>query len=133
MATDTEYYYLSDTEKLADMHGKTAIAVGRGVDWLTLTFDDGSRYEFEHEQSCCECFYLEDVCGDLGDLLGTPLLGAEVVSSDDEPGPGAESYTWSFYKLWTATGCVTLRFLGTSSGYYSETVDIKRTSPEVES
>ena len=87
-------------------------------------------YILRHDQDCCESVDLEDVCGDLDDLLNEPILLAEEVSYQGEDPIGfqhkkyAESWTWTFYKLSTNKGSVTLRWYGTSNGYYSERVDL---------
>jgi hypothetical protein len=109
-----------------DLEGRTLVKIEKLEDH-TLIFTDtgGNRWEMTHEQDCCEHVYLEDVCGDLDDLLNTPLTLAEEESNYDGPEREDESYTWSFYKLATNKGYVTLRWLGTSSGYYSERVDLR--------
>lgn len=98
-----------------------------GDDEIVFYTEDGKTYALMHVQDCCENVRLEEVHGDLSDLVGSPLLQAEEVSSDDAPEPyaGVESYTWTFYKLATNKGAVTLRFLGTSNGYYSESVSFE--------
>jgi hypothetical protein len=40
-----------------------------------------------HDQDCCESVRIEEIIGDLKDLIGSPILEAEEVSSDDEPAP----------------------------------------------
>ena len=118
---------------IADMAGRTFEAVVLDDQKQSLAFidTDGVRWEFLHNQDCCEAVDIEDVCGDLEDLVGTPLLQAEEVvhSEGDEGCPPAtvdvyESYTWTFYKFGTVNGRVTVRWFGSSNGYYSERVDL---------
>ena len=96
--------------------------------------DDGKSWVLAHCYDCCENVVIEDVCGDLDDLIDSPILQAEQVSSEDPgPPPGYNgSYTWTFYKFATIKGSVTVRWLGTSNGYYSESVDF-RACPEKDS
>lgn len=90
---------------------------------------DGTSYTMYHDQSCCEYVRVEDVIGDVEDLIGFPLLMCEDVSNDNEdPDYDKEydfSYTWTWYKFATIKGYVTVRWLGESNGCYSEFVDFK--------
>lgn len=130
---------------------------------LVFILDDGSKVYMFHEQDCCESVSIEDITGDLKDLIGNPLLQAEVVTNDepDEIFINArkaeyekqkaeyekvgrlpyyinlehyleskyESETWTFYKFATIKGSVTIRWYGTSNGYYSERVDLELFPP----
>lgn len=111
--------------ELKALIGKTMVSVtNRANEEIVFTADDGKTYKLYHEQVCCESVLVEDVCGELADLVGAPLVEAEEVSSYEGPKPDyAESHTWTFYKFRTAKGSVTIRWLGESNGYYSESVD----------
>ena len=103
----------------------------KGEGEVRLLLDDGRVFTMLHHQDCCESVYLEDVCGDLDDLIGAQVVDArEEVSTDEN---ACESGTWTFYILGTTKGTVTLRWHGSSNGYYSESVDFceaERTSEE---
>jgi hypothetical protein len=119
---------------VSSLVGLTMIAViGKvGDDVLTFATDDGRRFRFEHYQECCESVYVEDICGDLEDLVGSPIVTAEAVSN--EPQPEAPDYAdsdtqWTFYKFATLKGSVTVRWFGSSNGYYSTGVSFAEVSP----
>jgi hypothetical protein len=101
----------------------------KGSERIAFTATDGRSWTQYHSQDCCEGVEVEDVTGDVGDLIGAPILLAEEAVSDqwpmDLPTPEYrdESYTWTFYKLGTIKGSVTIRWYGSSNGYYSEGVD----------
>lgn len=103
---------------------------GYAPDWLEFERDDGRRFRFYHEQDCCELVTISDICGDLADLVGSPMLQAEGVSAQKETEDG--SATWTFYKFATLRGSVTVRWVGQSNGYYSESVDFAEFSETVE-
>lgn len=109
------------------LQGKTIVCIDgkQGDDVLKFTCSDESEYEMYHIRDCCESVYLEDVCGDLNDLLNSSILMAEEVSNAKEPVNytyNDDDYEWTFYKLSTIKGSVTLRWLGESNGYYSTKV-----------
>lgn len=89
--------------------------------------NNGRMYKLFHDQSCCENVYIDDVCGELNDLVDSPLLQAEESSNSDvipDKNVGDDSdYLWTFYKFATRKGHVTVRWYGSSNGYYSVSVD----------
>lgn len=133
----------------SDLSGKTITAI-EGLkersDEIHITCSDGSKYRMSHHQDCCESVDIEDVVGDVNNMLNSPVLLAEAVSSSDpspevqakrdadkaevEAGNGyyysPESETWTFYKLSTLRGSLTIRWYGTSNGYYSESVSFEK-------
>lgn len=118
--------YGSPRVDIAELVGKTFTSVTGEGDVMRLSNDE-ETYVFSHDQDCCESVGIEEVHGDLDDLVGTPILLAEEETNADGPEPKyAESYTWTFYKFATVKGHVTVRWLGESNGYYSETVDLRK-------
>ena len=93
-----------------------------GADEMVFTNANGS-HTFFHPQDCCECVSIDTVDGDLSDLVGSPIVMAEEVDNLDAPDRGDESYTWTFYKFATGKGSVTVRWYGSSNGYYGESVE----------
>lgn len=71
--------------EFANMVGRTMVSATGSVGEDTMTFrsDDGWQFSFYHNQDCCESVYIEDICGDLEDLVGAPVLLAEEVSSQE--------------------------------------------------
>lgn len=123
---------MTDNVKFSDLQGKTLKSVTGEVGGERIEFEceDGKKYILMHYQDCCENVAIEDIAGDLADLVGVPILLAEEASSEDDP-PGykhdyqPESQTWTFYKLRTIKGSVDIRWHGTSNGYYSEHVSFE--------
>ena len=107
----------------SELLGKTIIHIHKTEDTLLFFCADGTKYIQFHYQECCESVTLEDICGELGDLLASPILQAEEEGQEFSVGAHENSSTWTFYKLATIKGSVTLRWYGTSNGYYSENVD----------
>lgn len=114
---------------IEELKGKTISEIIREDD-LALIFkvSDDEIYKMYHEQSCCETVSIEDICGDLDWLVGTPILVAEERSNDDDGAKNEhdDSHTWTFYELATIKGSVTIRWYGTSNGYYSESVEFSK-------
>lgn len=119
--------------EITELIGKTLTSV-RNVDDEEIIFvtEGGEEYKLYHSQDCYESVTVEDICGDLADLVGSPILMAEEVSNSDENPEGVkipeyqDSFTWTFYKFATNKGAVTIRWYGESSGYYSESVDFEK-------
>lgn len=141
--------------QIAALKGKTLskIKVNATKEQINFYTEDDEQYRMWHRQDCCEDVYVEDIIGDLDDLIGAPILEAREASSYDNEDPeelyrqlysdeefvmqkmsgfteipnmGGESETWTFYILSTIKGSVTIRWYGTSNGYYSESVDFEK-------
>jgi hypothetical protein len=112
---------------IEELIGQTIVAIdglNTGSEEVKLTLDSGKTCRFFHGQDCCENVVVNEIVGDVNDLIGTPIVVAEERVSgtrEDEPND-YESCTWTFYTFRTHKGTVDVRWLGTSNGYYSEDV-----------
>jgi hypothetical protein len=118
-------WYYGNHKNVNELIGKTINKIDKNEnEELIFYTDDNKIYRMYHEQDCCESVYIEDICGDLSDLIGMPIVMAEeVVEEGKAKDEWDESSTWTFYKFATVKGYVTIRWYGTSNGYYSESVD----------
>lgn len=135
--------------EIKDLLGKKLTDIQRDGEQLIFVVDDGSKYRLYHSQDCCENVSIDDINGDLSDLIGSPILMAEQVSNesfeadweakfkDGEYGKEGingeyypDSHTWTFYKLATIKGYVNIRWFGESNGYYSEGVSFEKADEE---
>lgn len=116
--------YMREVE-FETLKGKTLINIEcKGDSEIQFTDSENNIYHMYHEQECCEEVYIKDICGNLSHLLDSPIIMAECIvnegnAAEDEWGTA----TWTFYKLATNKGYVTITWYGESNGYYSETVD----------
>lgn len=117
-----------DISSVEDLRGLTLKAVDVSNTEVVFTLENGDKYKLYHEQNCCEGVSLEDVCGNVNDLVGSPLLmSVESINPDGMPKVDENycfgTYTWTFYQFATVKGYVTMRWYGESNGYYSESVN----------
>lgn len=117
------------------------------VDELIFICTDGSQFKMSHLQSCCEGVWLEDIVGELDDLIGQEITLFEKRTdsysyemSEEVPQKSKviqnkysfsdaemQEYTqWTFYEIQCPRGSVTLRWYGNSNGHYSVEVDFEK-------
>jgi len=76
---------MNTAQGLELMKGLTFVKVEGAVGSDEMLFEtaEGARFVFGHYQNCCERVDINDITGDLEDLVGEPLLIAEEVSGVD--------------------------------------------------
>jgi hypothetical protein len=121
----TKYGY---KPKISDMIGVTFTDVEHD-DFELMFYCAEGVFRFTHHQDCCEHVAIQDITGDIKDLIGEPLLLAEESTGETPADIVYEedygSHTWTFYKFATRKGYVDVRWLGESNGFYSESVDLE--------
>jgi hypothetical protein len=100
----------------------TKVDLDKEKRYISFFTRDNREYMMYHGQDCCESVLIDDICGDLNDLIGSVILQAEKSSTSGETGV-CDHDTWTFYRIATIKGQVVIRWYGSSNGYYSEGVD----------
>lgn len=110
-------------EKLRGLTLKKIDGLKKNGDCVIFHSTVGPIFIMQHHQDCCEDVRIKDVAGDVEDLIDNEILMAQEVSNHE--GDQDNSQTWTFYTLRTNAGTVTIRWLGISNGYYSESVEFE--------
>lgn len=112
--------------------GKTISAINKYDDSIVFVCSDGDTFEAYHMQDCCETVRVYDVSGNLQSLVGEEITF--VIEDESKEWPNnvptpdyVDSFTWTTHIFKTAKNIVTVRWLGESNGYYSESVYFGRT------
>jgi hypothetical protein len=90
-----------------------------------IEFRGKRSFDMYHEQVCSEDVIVEDITGDLDDLVGSEILDAYESDNVGHEPDGCYSSTWTMYHFRTNKGSVCIRWFGESNGYYSEEVDLE--------
>ncbi len=104
-----------------ELKGKTIASVQHNDDEVVFTTTEDERYHLWHSQDCCESVQLDRISGDLSGIIGKPIVFADEQPGHGEPA-GYESVTFSDFVVETETHSVTFHFIGSSNGYYNESV-----------
>lgn len=109
-----------------DLVGKTLVAIDKIEDFeIQFTDSDGVHYRMYHSQHCCEQVAIEDICGNLQDLIGSPIIQAEECTSEDDGQEKNPEGLWTFYRIATIKGSVVIRWYGEWE-YYSVAVGFEK-------
>ena len=111
--------------EFSELAGKTLTSVSgveKGSAEVVFAVADGDTYRlYDSDADNDNAFeiWLEDVEGDISDLIDSPITIAEV-SSGSSPSGDDEFAIWAFYRISSAKGMVTFRWCGHSNGHYGE-------------
>lgn len=124
-------YIQNETDKeFSVLLGKTIVKIDTikneigEISEIIFYCSDNTKYKMYHMLDCCESVVIQDICGELDDIINSKILYADMSSFkpslDDLEIP--DSFTWTFYKIGTFNGWVDIRWFGESNGWYSEEV-----------
>lgn len=84
----------------------------------------GKVVKMFHYQDCCESVSIESVDNEADIYTDTNFCEVQETTNEGKDDWG-NTFTWTFYTIRTNKGYATIRWYGTSNGYYSESVDFR--------
>ena len=120
-------YCKSDKYNFKYGHVPNNAPVNTGGDFICF-ITENKAFLMMHQDDCCEEVFLEDIVGYPEFMCPSDILYAEMrTNSDEEPHENVDpdgSYLWTYYSVDTTKGGLSIRWFGSSNGYYSERVDL---------
>lgn len=125
----------SNIDQIKQLEGQTFICVDGCERYSYAVFFhsvDGGVFCMHsgEDDGCEEAVWLEEVHGDVEDLVGVPILKAYADTVHWNmflnQNTRQSSLRATFYRLSTIKGTVTFRWLGTSNGFYAEEVTVEK-------
>lgn len=103
------------------------VGANENSDRVEFTLENGKKISMYHSQDCCESVGVEYIEGNIDDIIGETVIEAYEYCEEPEQNNWEftpESYTWTNFTIVTKKGKVVIKWLGTSNGYYSESVEV---------
>ena len=113
-----------------ELIGKTIVSIDgkeKDSDSIIFKISNGETFHMFHDQGGCELVFIDDVCGDVDDLINSPIKHvAEKITFNNNEGIlddyGDGSFTRTCCRIATSKGHVDIKWYGRSDGYYPEHV-----------
>jgi hypothetical protein len=121
-------YRYGDDANFSDLVGKTITGIDKSDEFIRFETEE-AIYVMRHYQNCCEYVGVEDINGDLEDLIGKEILNAYESSKQNKK---VECGYWTFYHISTQDVDICIRWYGRSNGYYSVSVAFEKFEKSVE-
>lgn len=108
----------------------TYVDIDDSNEQILLTTKSGKQIRIYHSQDCCESVHIEDTHGSWHDLLGKVIIDAtHEEDRENDPPKNEESWTRTTLTFKVNDATVINKWIGTSNGYYSESVNFEEIVP----
>ena len=117
--------YIADINIIV-LEGHTVASVEHANDEVSFVLTDGREFKLYHLQDCCEYVSVESGAEDLPKLVGKTIVKVlEIIEHPENTSDSATRTTFEF--VLKDAKPIKLVWLGTSNGYYSESVSFCQT------